>query len=439
MSLIGALLDRPRNATPVPLSSPARRGGLMSAATGGGSSTTRSQLEAPTGVGTLFAIQDMLKVSVAQTKFGLFDVGDGNDFTQEPWSQRTFHPPEKHPAAKLLARPNPFMSKFDLIERVQQTYELTGEGWMAVERFGNIPIGLWPIRPDRMEVIGDPKTYVKGYVYTSPEGEKIPLAVDDVIRITNPHPLDPHRGMGAVQTIMADLDASTMSAEWNRAFFRNSAQPGGIIEVPNEMSDEQFERLRQRWAAQHGGPTNAGRVGIIENAKWVANQMTMMDMQFIDMRKLSSDIVKQAFAFPKAQLGEADDVNRANAEAQHLVFARNLIRPRLERWREALNHQLLPMFPGNMGKGVQYEYMDPVAEDRETEAQVLKAKAEAVAALADAGYNPEDVLAVVGLAAMRYNGRPARVGGESIIMRDDGSAIIIDSKGTAEYKEIPAP
>lgn len=427
------------NLTPVPLSGGSKRGILGGVFSSKSTSSTLSQLEAPTGVGTLFAIQDMLKVSVAQVKWGLFDAEDANPFTQEPWSQRTWYAPTKHPAAKLLERPNPFMSRFEFMERVEQTYDLTGEGWIVVEYFGNLPIGMWPVRPDRMEVVGHSEKFVSGYIYHAPDGEKIPLTPKQVIRLTNPHPLDPHRGMGAVQTIAAELDASSMSAEWNRSFFRNSAQPGGIIEVPDQMSDTQFDDFVKRWSQQHQGVANAGRVGILENAKWVSNQMTMLDMQFIDMRRMNSDMVLQAFAFPKAQLGEANDVNRANAEAQHLVFARNLVRPRLERWREALNHQLLPMFPKKFGESVLFEYMDPVSEDRETEAAVLKSRAEAASALVLAGYSPEDACAVVGLPSMRFIGRPARVGGESIIIEGDGALRLIDSTGTAVVKEIAAP
>ena len=241
MSLLGLILDRPHAGSPVPLTG-TRRGFSLSQTTSG--SSRRSQLDAPSAASTLFAIQDSLKTSVAQVEWGLFKQDDQNPFTQEPWSQREFLAPVKHPAAKLLNNPNPFMSRMDFMERVQQTYDLTGEGWILVEKFGKLPVGLWPARPDRMEVIGHPTECVKGYIYHSPDGEEIPLKTDDVIRLTNPHPLDPHRGMGAVQTIMAEI------ALYDRGLIaktdlRTSLRAGGHIAADrsNEAIDDEAEVL----------------------------------------------------------------------------------------------------------------------------------------------------------------------------------------------------
>lgn len=440
MSALSRMRGWVQNLIPTPVTSTKRgRNTIGSIITGKATNDPRSQLEAPIGSGTLFAVQDMLKTSVAQAQWGLFDSADGNPFTQEPWAQRTWYAPDKHPAAKLLDKPNPFMGRMEFMERVQQTYELTGEGWASVEYKGQLPIGLWPVRPDRIEPVTHPTKYLIGYIYTSPDGEKIPLKVNQIVRLINPHPLDPHRGLGAVQAIGPDIDASSMSAEWVRAFFRNNAQPGGVIEVPDKLSEEQFQEMYERWQESHSGTSNAGKVGVLENAHWVDTSMSMVDMQFVDMRRLNSDSIKQAFAFPKAQLGEADDVNRANAEAQHLVFARNLVRPRLFRWRELLNNQLLPLFPEKYRTGVQFEFMDPVSEDRETEAAVLKSRSEAAARLVEGGWQPDDALAVTGLPPMRFIGRPARVGGESILIRGDGSALLIDSTGESNIVDIPAP
>jgi phage portal protein BeeE len=71
--------------------------------------------------------------------------------------------------------------------------------------------------------------------------------------------LDPYRGLSPVLSILPDLDTSRYAAEWSRAFFINSAQPGGIIEVPQPLSDPDFDQLRDRWNEQHKGVGNAHR------------------------------------------------------------------------------------------------------------------------------------------------------------------------------------
>src|SRR5690606_31685077 len=121
------------------------------------------------------------------------------------------------------------------------------------------------------------------YVYTSPSGEQVPLAVDDVIFLRRPNPLDPYRGMSVVQTILMDIDATAASAEWNANFFRNSAEPGGIVEAERRLTDDEFSEFRARWAEQHRGVQNAHRVAVLENGlKWVDRKYTMRDMQFTE-------------------------------------------------------------------------------------------------------------------------------------------------------------
>jgi phage portal protein BeeE len=204
------------------------------------------------------------------------------------------------------------------------------------------------------------------------------------------------------------LDATRYSAEWNRNFFLNSAEPGGIIEVPHTLSDTEFSEMTARWSEQHQGVAQAHRVAILEQGKWVDRKYSMRDMQFTELRDVSREVIREAFGFPKPMLGTVEDVNRANAEAAEVVFARWLVVPRLERIKQALNNDFLPMF-GTTGQGVEFDYCSPVPEDREADAADLTAKANAASQLVAAGYDPRDVLAVVGLADMAFRGNQAPV------------------------------
>jgi HK97 family phage portal protein len=246
-----------------------------------------------------------------------------------------------HAALDLWNAPNPFTTGPAFREATQQHEELTGEQWWVIVRDGrfNIPLEVWPVRPDRMEPIPDPQDFLVGYIYRGPSGERIPLGVDDVLFLRRPNPIDPYRGMGVVQTILTDLDATKASAEWNRNFFLNSAEPGGIVEVDRRLDDEEFNEFRERWAEQHRGVSNAHRVGVLENGlKWVDRKYSMRDMEFTELRNVNREIIREAFGFPKPMLGSVDDVNRANAEAAAYVFAAWLIRPRLAAHPPAPEH-----------------------------------------------------------------------------------------------------
>jgi capsid portal protein len=43
--------------------------------------------------------------------------------------------------------------------------------------------------------------------------------------------------------------------------------------------------------------------------------MSHKDMEFAELRRFAQETVRRAYRVHKSQLGDADDVNRANAEA----------------------------------------------------------------------------------------------------------------------------
>jgi hypothetical protein len=258
-----------------------------------------------------------------------------------------------------------------------------------------------------MTPIPDRDNFLSGYIYSSPTGEQVPLGVDDVIMLRRPNPLDPYRGWGPVQTILADLDSSRASAEWNANFFRNSAQPGGIVQVDRRLDDNEFNEFRDRWAEQHRGVANAHRVAVLENGlTWVDRSFSMTDMQFVELRNVGREIIREAFGFPKPLLGTVDDANRANMESAEEIFAKWLVRTRLRRTRQALNTRLLPMF-GPAARGLEFDFDDPVSSDVEKESKQLTAQANAAAALVNVGFDPAGTLSAVGLPEIPFAGRPA--------------------------------
>jgi hypothetical protein len=247
-----------------------------------------------------------------------------------------------------------------------------------------------------MTPVPDRERFLKGYIYTSPDGEQVPLELDQVIQLRRPNPLDPYRGLSPVLSILPDLDTSRYAAEWSRAFFMNSAQPGGILQFDQRLSDQEFTELRDRWAEQHRGVANAHRVAILEQGKWIDRTISQRDMQFVELRGATADRVREAYGISKTAIGDFEDINRASALAAKAWFAEQQTIPRLERIKAALNFELLPMF-GATAQGLEFDYENPVPPDAETEAKQLTARAKAAAVLVQSGFEAAGTLSAVGL------------------------------------------
>jgi HK97 family phage portal protein len=394
--------------TPVPyVASRASAAGLFGNQRGGGQT---AQLEAMGSLGTLFSIVNRVSTAQAQVEWKLYRKRTDGRTILGPTSDTRVEV-HRHQALNVWNKPNPFMTQAEFIEALTQHIELTGEGWFVANSNDilNFPTEIWIPRPDRMSIIPSKEDFISGYVYNGPDGEKIPLDTDQVVMVRVPNPMDPYRGMGAVQTILTDAYSIEASTEWSAKFFANSAEPGGIIEIPDGYTDEQFTQFKERWSETHRGVNNAHRVGLLENgAKWVSNTYSMRDLQFAELADVKRAVIREAFGISKTMLGLTEDVNRATAEAAEFVFGKWVLVPRLDRIRDALNNDFLPMF-GPAGEGVEFDYVSPVPEDLDREAAERTSKVAAAVALVNAGWDAAEVLDSMGLPEMTFTKKVAPI------------------------------
>ena len=265
------------------------------------------------------------------------------------------------------------------------------------------PLGLWPVRPDRIIPVPDRDRYLAGYLYRSPDGQEvIPLRPDEVIVNRYVDPEDPYGGCGPIQSVLNDIQAADYAAEWNKNYFINSAEPGGVIQVPGNFTDEEFDQFTSRWRETHRGVARAHRIAILEaGAEWVANNHSARDMDFVNLRNSSRDIIREALAMHKVMTGVTEDVNRANAQTGEEVFSSWTVAPDLEQWRDdVINTQFLPLF-GDTAQGVEFDFAYPTPANREQDNQELTAKTAAYAVLVNAGVDPDDAALTVGLPPMK--------------------------------------
>ncbi len=409
-----ATLRRVRNDAAVPLTS--SRGGANGIG-GVGAASTTDLLSKMSAVPTLFSVVNRTSTAVAALDWHLYRVpSDGRHDPGEDREEIT----TKHAAVDLWRDPNPFMSTEDLVEACQQHLDLVGETIMVVTKAGRIPIELWPVRPDRMTPVTDPTKFLVGWIYKDPDGGKIPLGADEVIQIKMPNPMDPYRGLGPVQALLADLDSMRYSSEWSRNFFLNSAEPGGVIELPTHLSDPQWDEFVQRWQEQHRGVNRAHRVAVIEHGgKYVPRGFSMRDLMFPELRAMGRDTVYEAFGVSLATMGVTEGVNFAAAKAARTQFAELLTVPRANRWRGALNRQLLPMFePGTakrkpgmpVKRTVEFDYDSPIQGDNESEDAERTSKATAAQTYVTAGWSAPSVQEALALPDGLVYGTPDEQG-----------------------------
>lgn len=371
---LAALLRAPavRNDAPADVSG---GGGFPGLSTSGMGTPSTAQLDAMSTSGMVFTVVNTIAEGVGAVEFGLFRKqtdGRRRNQAQDDRAQVT-----KHPALTVWERPNAFWTTSEFVEASIQHYELCGEWAWLVGRSGlsSMPLELWPVRPDRLIPVKHSTRFMEGWLYIG-GGERIPLDLDQVIHTRRPNPKDPYRGLSPLAAGLTDLYGDEAAAVWNAMFFKNGAMPGGMIQFTESLADTEFKRFRRRWNEQHQGVNNAHKVALIEKGQWVDRKYTRKDMEFLDQRRFSQEQIRRAWRMPRPMLGDTDDINRANAEAGEVVFARWLVIPRARKLRGCLNTQFLPLFGDALSSSVEFDFTDPTPPDREADREDQNAAVE---------------------------------------------------------------
>lgn len=302
---------------------------------------------------------------------------------------------EQNMVLDLLNNVNEVDTWTDLLVQTQSYLELEGNAFWYLPRgkATNKPAEIWGLNPIKVTVVKSETEVVGGYVYQNPKGESIPIVKEEIIHFKRFNPFNRYRGIGTVYASALAIDIDNYSGQFNRNFFFNAAVPSAVLKTQGEMTDEQYQRLKAEWESRYTGTHNAHRLAILQNGlEYQPIQMTQKEMQFLEQRRFSRDEILAIFRVPKTILGIADDVNRANAETSDYVFARRVIKPRMNFLVGRLNESLLPMF-GLDDKLWRFTFDDPVQENEDQEIREHTASL----TLGSAWMTPNEVRAEEGL------------------------------------------
>jgi HK97 family phage portal protein len=253
---------------------------------------------------------------------------------------------ERHPLEDLLDAPNPYLSRFELIEQTVGMLELTGNAyWFLAGDGRGAPSQIWPLRPDRVSIVPDPDHYVRGYLYEI-DGQRIPLETVEVVHFRRWHPANDYYGLSALEAGRVTIASDRAMAEWNRSTFgKDNGVPAGIVNVKEYVSDADFERIKRDWRQSYGGPqrrTAFLRGGGIE---WQNIGLSHTDLDFLKGREANRNEILNLYGIPVGLVSE--NATEANATVAERLFIERTLWPKLVRIAQKITQELLPFWPGD--------------------------------------------------------------------------------------------
>ncbi|WP_174801720.1 phage portal protein [Martelella limonii] len=262
-----------------------------------------------------------------------------------------------HPLLSLLKRPNGRMSGSDFFEALYGHLLLSGNAYVEPVLIGDALRELHLLRPDRVRVIEGRDGWPEAYEYRAGSHvSRYPAEGLTVLHMRLFHPLDDHSGLSPLAAAQMALDLHNASSVWNKALLDNSARPSGaLVYQPKDggnLTEEQYERLKQELEEGYAGPVKAGRPLLLEGGlDWKAMGLTPRDMDFTEARNGAARDIALAIGVPPMMLGIPGDNTYSNYQEANRAFYRLTVLPLIARTSAALTSWLQPLY----GEGLRLE------------------------------------------------------------------------------------
>lgn len=162
--------------------------------------------------------------------------------------------------------------------------------------------------------------------------EPKPLNSDEVIHIIDLATPGSLTGLSRVEKLKDALGVASALQAYAARFFSQGSTTQGIIEYPGELTPEEAKDLRDSFDSRHRGFKKAHRTGILSGgAKYVDTTVPNDQAQFLDSRRFAVEEIARAFNIPLHMLGIPDTASYASVEQNNLQFISHTLRPILEK------------------------------------------------------------------------------------------------------------
>lgn len=289
-------------------------------------------------ISTVYACVRLLAETVAALPLHLYRYTDDGKGKESAFD---------HPLYRILYRqPNDEMSSFIWRETMMTHLLLWGNAYSQIIRDGrNNVLGLYPLLPENVEVDRDEQgqLYYIYHAYTDEvpgeQNQDIYFRKDEILHIPGLG-FNGLVGFSPIAMMKNSLGTTLAVEKYGASFFKNGAQPSGVLEHPGVLKDPQ--KIWDNWTAVYGGANNAHRVAVLEEGMaYKAISLPPEDSQFLSTRQFGVEEICRIFRVPPHMVQSLEHATFSNIEHQSIDFVVHTLTPWLVRFEQAIIKDLL--------------------------------------------------------------------------------------------------
>jgi HK97 family phage portal protein len=277
---------------------------------------------------------------------------------------------DNSPLEERWKNPNPSSSKqsqHDFLETIILHLELAGNCFVYRAKPNN---ELSILRPDLVDIIPGPNRTIARYEY-KPDPQKPPqkFNADEVLHIMFVDPVNELDGVAPAEAAARSIDLNNISRQWNFAKLQNTVGLSHVFLTGDQpFSENQIEQVKNVIDEQYVGPSNAGKMAVVEANQIAPLSETAKDMDWSQIMDISAVEVSVAFGVPYVLLHPEGATYENLDHAKRQLFTETVF-PLLDKIKDAFNGWLVPLYGDDLELTFDKENVSALQEDITSKAQ----------------------------------------------------------------------
>jgi len=251
----------------------------------------RKLVEAPILVSKVKSAKDLARVKS-------YNFAKGNDTGQYNIRQvKALEELLEHKLIDLLTSPNEYQTGIEMRESFWFNYELTGDGYLFVEKANGNPVFLHSLPADRVAIKregDDWRLPITGYSFSTYSGKTIDLPIEDVMHLHKWSPYDPiNGGYSPMISAGASISKNNQNDIAQGSAFQNGGT-GTLISSDtivqdgvsySKLSTEQVKSIKQTVQQEWVGVHNNGKFHVTNGAV----KVDKLGDSLVDLNAINAD------------------------------------------------------------------------------------------------------------------------------------------------------
>ena len=243
-------------------------------------------------------------------------------------------------AARLLAKPNPYMTMLNFIKAIIVNMALRGNAFALIERndAGEF-IGFIPLGADSVEVNTDDDLIY----WVTLKGERFPVSPEFMLHFKI-FSADGINGLSPVEFQKEAMGLAKAAQSWSSRFMRKGGFTGGYVIYDNFLTAEQQAQVLDKFPKiRDGDVEDIGKMGLLQGGpKIVPAGMTQKDSQFIESQQFQEEALAGIYGVPLwlANRAGKTSIMGSNLEQQLTGYITFGLKPFIDAVEDELNDKI---------------------------------------------------------------------------------------------------